>query len=250
MGRIQADEFLRAVTPALDRGDVEALRDEVNRRWVPADLCCLLTHADLDTRRTAVVTLGVVGDRGVVGCLTRCLHDDDAQVHQFAEDALWSIWFRSGKCAAAEAFREGVVALTEDDFPAAIAAFNRALDLDPDFAEAYNQLAIAHYLSGEWDASMSACRQVLALMPTHFGAMAGLGHCYAHRGELPQAIDCYRRALVINPRMSPIADAKKRLEAQLAQAESEAQAQGDAPAAVDPFRTALLDLDQTDDRLS
>lgn len=250
MGRIQADEFLRAVTPALDRGDVEALRDEVNRRWQPADLYCLLGHADLDTRRTAVVTLGVVGDRSVVGSLTRCLHDEDPQVHQFAEDALWSIWFRSGKCAAAEAFREGVVGLTEDDFPAAIAAFNHALDLDPEFAEAYNQLAIAHYLGGEWDASMSACRQALALMPTHFGAMAGLGHCYAHRSELPQAIDCYRRALVINPRMSPIADAKQRLEEQLAQTATEADSQGSAPAAADSPHTALLDLDLPDDRLA
>jgi len=250
MGRIQADEFLNAVTPALNRGDVEALRDEVNRRWKPADLCCLLGHVDLDTRRTAVVTLGVVGDRGVVGCLSRCLHDDDAQVHQFAEDALWSIWFRTGKCAAAEEFRAGVTALTEDDYPAAVDAFNRALDLDPEFAEAYNQLAIAHYLSSEWDASMSACRQVLALMPTHFGAMAGLGHCYAHRGELPQAIDCYRRALVMNPRMSPIADAKARLEDQLAQEVAESGG-GEGSSAVDPPpSTAFLnfDFDPTKDR--
>lgn len=246
MGRIQAEVFLEVVTPALNRGDVEALRDEVNLRWSAADLCCLLGHADLDTRRTAVVTLGVVGDRGVVGSLTRCLHDDDAQVHQFAEDALWSIWFRSGKCAAAEEFRAGVMGLTEDDYAAAAQAFNRALDLDPEFAEAYNQLAIAHYLNGEWDASMSACRQVLALMPTHFGAMAGLGHCYAHRGELPQAIDCYRRALAINPRMLQIVDAKQRLEDQLAETPDETNGNGSDGGNHSP--SARLDFDATDDR--
>lgn len=239
MGRVQAEIFLEAVSPALNRGDVEALRDEVNRRWKPSELCCLLSDADLDVRRTAVVTLGVVGDRCVVGCLTRCLHDDDEQVHQFAEDALWSIWFRSGKCAAAEKFREGVIALTEDHYDVAVKAFDQAVARDSEFAEAYNQLAIAHYLGNEWEASMVASRQALSLMPTHFGAMAGLGHCYAHEGRLPQAIDCYRRALAINPRMSPISDAKARLEEQLAQAEAD----GHSGSASEAPPAALLNFD-------
>ncbi|MEM9420524.1 MAG: tetratricopeptide repeat protein [Planctomycetota bacterium] len=222
MGRVNANEFLHTVTPALNSGDVEALREVVSHHWTAKDLCCLLGHQDPDVRRTAVVTLGVTGDVSIVGCLTRCLHDDDEQVHQFAEDALWSVWFRGGKCAAADQFRAGVTALTDDDYAGAIEAFREAVEEDPAFAEAYNQLAIAHYLSSEWEASVSACRQVLALMPTHFGAMAGLGHCYAHLGQLRQAIDCYRRALAINPRMSPIADAKARLEEQLTKEEGQA----------------------------
>lgn len=240
MSRPQADEFLQAVTPALNRGDVEALRDEVNRRWVPTDLCELLKHADLDVRRTAVVTLGLVGDRGIVGCLTRCLHDDDDQVHQFAEDALWSIWFRSGKCEAAAKFREAAVALTQDEYGRAIELFREASAIDPEFAEAHNQLAIAHYLANQWDCSMSASRAALALMPTHFGAMAGLGHCHAHRGELPQAIDCYRRALAINPRMHAIADAKARLETQLRETPPAADDGTVSP----PVDTVLLEFDR------
>lgn len=226
MGRLSADEFLTAVTPALNQGDVETLRDEVDARWTAKELCGLLEHADVDVRRTAVVTLGIVGNRCVVGCLTRCLHDNDEQVHQFAEDALWSIWFRGGKCEAAERFREGSFAVAEDRFDEARHAFEQAIELDPEFAEAHNQLAIVHYLMHDWSASMEACRKALALMPTHFGAMAGLGHGYAHRGELPQAIDCYRRALAINPKTPQIADAKCRLEAQLAKNEN-----GDSPPA-------------------
>ncbi|MEM9753082.1 MAG: tetratricopeptide repeat protein [Planctomycetota bacterium] len=234
-----AEKFMHVVTPALNAGDVEALRDGVSQRWKPSELCGLLQHADLEVRRTAVVTLGIVGDRGVVGCLTRCLHEPDEQVQQFAEDALWSIWFRLGKPASAEKFREGVIALTEDRYEDAVRALDRAIARDPEFAEAYNQLAIAHYLSNQWEASMVACRQALSLMPTHFGAMAGLGHCYAHRGRLRQAIDCYRRALTINPQMSPIADAKARLEKQLA----ETEADGLPEAADDEPQAVLLDLD-------
>jgi tetratricopeptide (TPR) repeat protein len=50
-------------------------------------------------------------------------------------------------------------------------------------------------------------------MPTHFGAIAGMGHCYTQLGQLDQALECYRRALEINPRMSTIARMIDRLEA-------------------------------------
>jgi len=36
-------------------------------------------------------------------------------------------------------------------------------------------------------------------MPCHFGAWAGLGHCYAHEGRLAEAVEAYERALEINP---------------------------------------------------
>lgn len=220
MGRIQADEFLAAVTPALDRGDVESLCATVKAKWSPSELCGLLQNACVDTRRTAVVTLGMVGDRCVVGCLTRCLHDPDGQVHQFAEDALWSIWFRGGRCEAVAQFRAGVDALADERYGDAVASLHEAIEIDPAFAEAHNQLAIAHYMAGDYRASMCACRKALALMPTHFGAMTGLGHGHAHQNELPQAIDCYRRALAINPHMPSITQAKARLEEQHRKPES------------------------------
>lgn len=214
MAKPTAEEFLSVVRPALDGGDAEALACAVADRWSARDICCLLGHRDADVRATVVVTLGIVGDRSVVGCLIRCLHDNDVRVNQFAEDALWSIWFRIGNAAAYDTFHQGVMALADDDWDVAISAFEHAVAADPEFAEAYNQLAIAHYLSGDWNASIEACRKTLALMPTHFGAMAGLGHCYAHVGKPQQAIDCYRRALSINPRMAPIREAMRDLQAE------------------------------------
>ena len=212
MSRVTPDEFLETVKPALERGDIQALRDRVLQRWAPRSLCPLLQLPDLNLRRTVVVTLGVIGDREVVGMLTRCLHDPDDQVHQFAEDALWSIWFRGGKPAAAEHFQNGTAALAEEKYARAADEFAIAAHHDPDFAEAYNQLAIAYYLDQKWDACRRACRRALALMPMHFGALAGLGHVHAHEGEVCQAIDAYRRALSINPRMAAIREAKAKLE--------------------------------------
>ncbi|MEM9881535.1 MAG: tetratricopeptide repeat protein [Planctomycetota bacterium] len=214
MDTVRGETFLAAVTPALRRGDAEALSRTVRERWEPQQLCPLLRHADDEVRRAAAVTLGMVGGRSVVGCLVRCLSDPSEQVHRDAEDALWSVWFRNSGVEAGKRFRRGVLALTDDRLAEAIEHFNAALDLDHEFAEAYNQLAIAHYLGGEWAASIAACRQTLALMPSHFGALAGMGHCHAHLGQSDEAKDAYRRALTVNPRMPAIRSALARLEDQ------------------------------------
>ena len=44
-------------------------------------------------------------------------------------------------------------------------------------------------------------------MPCHFGAWAGLGHCYAHEGQLVDAVEAYERALEINPHLDGIRQA-------------------------------------------
>ena len=48
-------------------------------------------------------------------------------------------------------------------------------------------------------------------MPCHFGALAGMGHCYAHLGDCGRAIDCYEKSLSINPHMCGIREAVQEL---------------------------------------
>jgi cytochrome c-type biogenesis protein CcmH/NrfG len=44
-------------------------------------------------------------------------------------------------------------------------------------------------------------------MPCHFGAWAGMGHCFLHLGQLDHALRAYDRALEINPHMRSISQA-------------------------------------------
>ena len=213
--RIDPHEFLKIVRPALEAGDPARLAEEVCQRWTPRQLCELLRHADADIRRVTAVTIGLVGDDTCIGCLIRALHDADEGVNQMAEHGLWAIWFRSGQPAAAKPFSEGVSLLCQEKYAEAMAKFERAIRLDPEFAEAFNQCAIAHFFMGQWEASIEDCRRALALMPSHFGAMSGMGHCHTHLGNLDEALRCYRESVRINPRMTAIADAIERLEANM-----------------------------------
>jgi tetratricopeptide (TPR) repeat protein len=74
----------------------------------------------------------------------------------------------------------------------------------PEFAEGYNQRAIAYFMLEEWENSIDDCEEAIELNPCHFGAFAGMGHCYLRLGYLREAMDAYQQALKINPNLYAI----------------------------------------------
>jgi tetratricopeptide (TPR) repeat protein len=209
---VNSEEFLSLVRPAIADCCPDDLACIVNDRWTSSQLCSLLRDRSVDVRKAACVVLGLVGDERAMFCLSGALQDESAEVCELAEHALWSIWFRSGSAEAQGDFRRGLKAM-EDDKPAeAVEHFRRAHEADPNFAEAYNQCAIAHYMLEEYDEAMEDCHKAVELVPFHFGALTGLGHCHACAGNLHEAARAYRRALRVHPRMETIAAALQRIE--------------------------------------
>ncbi len=206
MSMIDEKSFIEVVRPALACADPTALAKEVGMRWKACQVASLLESSDLDVRRVAAIALGLVGGQKQIAPLARALHDPDDCVNSMAEHSLWSIWFRLGKCEAAGAFKSGLALIESQDYHGAIESFRKAASVDREFAEAYNQCAIAHYFLGEYDEAIDDCQRALKLMPCHFGAMAGIGHCYCEKGDCGKALEYYRKALEINPRMDEIRD--------------------------------------------
>jgi tetratricopeptide (TPR) repeat protein len=217
---IDPNEFLEATQPPLASGDASALADEVNRRWSVEQVCSLLSSRVPEARRVAALVIGLIGDERVSGCLARGLHDRDEKVGEMAEHGLWAIWMRSCCCEASEPFQEALDAIEAEDFDRALERLDHVLAIDGDFAEAYNQKAIALFLTGRYEASIAMCREALERCPSHFGAMAGMGHGFAHLHEWEKALCCYRKALAINPNMPAIVSAVDRLQAGAPETES------------------------------
>jgi tetratricopeptide (TPR) repeat protein len=214
---ISTEEFLQAVQFPLAEGDAEGLARAVRVRWRPREVATLLRHQDSEMRRLAAVILAMVGDTECVGPLTRALYDDNWRVHQMAEHALWSVWFRACDPQAVAPFRKGLDFLGCEQYDLAISCLNESTAIDPHFAEAYNQCAIAHFMNNQWRECVADSRRAIKLMPCHFGAMAGLGHCFVQTGEIERAVKYYRRALKINPRMPAIARAVNDLQTALSE---------------------------------
>ena len=204
---INPEQFLASVTPLLEGQDLGALVTLLKANWTHQQIASLFTSENPDARKVAAFSFGLVGQACCVNKLAALLRDPDAMVHQMAEHALWSIWFRSGTPEANHEVCRGTKALNRRDFEHALTHFNRAVDFDPSFAEAYNQRAIVHYLSERFEESVEDCHRTVSRMPCHFGAWAGMGHCYAHLGKHAEAIRSYEKALEINPRLEGVRQA-------------------------------------------
>ena len=91
------------------------------------------------------------------------------------ERAIWQIWLLSGNGIVDAHMLRGLQALGIGDNEAAISSFDQVVELQPDFAEAWNKRATANYMLGRFDASVIDIHKTLSLEPRHFGALSGLG---------------------------------------------------------------------------
>jgi Flp pilus assembly protein TadD len=67
-------------------------------------------------------------------------------------------------------------------------------------------------LKKDYGRSLADIREVLRREPRHFGALAGLGLILQDIGDDKQALEVYRRALALYPRMERIPDLIKTLQ--------------------------------------
>jgi tetratricopeptide (TPR) repeat protein len=208
---IDPHDFIDAVQPLLESRDLPNLYTLLKTRWKYEQLQGLLGSRHTDARKVALLALGLVAPSCVLPELAKHLKDEDSIVNEMAEHALWSVWFRCGTPEANHQLARGAQALERKDFEHAIVHFDRAAAMCPDFAEAYNQRAIAKYLLERYEESIEDCRRAVERMPFHFGAIAGMGHCHAHLGRCDEAIACYEKALDVNPHLSCVRQAIEQL---------------------------------------
>jgi tetratricopeptide (TPR) repeat protein len=131
------------------------------------------------------------------------------------EGRIWRIWGESGKTAVAQLMREGVVAMAEGRYPAALDRFDRLVEQAPDFAEGWNKRATVYYLMGNYPASVLDIRRTLELEPRHFGALSGLGLIYDALDDPAAALRSFEAAVAIDPHLETAQERIKELRRQL-----------------------------------
>ncbi len=218
MTPIDADDFVAKLEPALQAQDWDSLMSTLKCNWTADQVLSLLSSDHQDARKIAALAVGLIGQSCCLPELSRKLQDADRVVVEMAEHAMWQIWFRGGTCDEANKHcARGAEALNCEDIDRAITHLEKAIRLSPDFAEAYNQRAIAHYLAERYEESIKDCLRVIELMPLHFGALGGLGHAYVAIGEIAKALHFYERALQVNPHLECIAELVQELRGEMGQ---------------------------------
>ena len=84
------------------------------------------------------------------------------------------------------------------------AEFQRAVDLDPSYAEALTNLGVTLAQQGRWEAAIAAYRQAVSLpiYPSPEVAYANLGWAYLNLNKPREAEESYRAAVQLQPRFS------------------------------------------------
>ena len=84
----------------------------------------------------------------------------------------------------------------------AAACYRRALELKPDYAEAYNNLGNTLKDQGRPDEAAACCRRAVELRPDYAEAHYNLGNALKDQGKPEEAVACYRRALERKPELA------------------------------------------------
>src|SRR5216683_5081627 len=127
------------------------------------------------------------------------------------EDRIWALWLVSGSDTCNLLMTRVKTADDAEKYDLAIRLLDAIIELKPQYVEAWNRRATVFFLKKDYASSLADLRQVLAREPRHFGALSGLGAILQDIGDEKDALDAYRRALAVHPRLKGIPDRVKTL---------------------------------------
>ena len=184
--------------------NTQAFSAEVTGRYSIGTLERLAQCGDRMARRAAVLALGLFGDYSSNAVLGRALHDTDRGVRMLAENGIRTIWCRVCDLVQRQNLQEIIELNSARRFDSAIRRATKLIAQAPWLAEAWNQRALALYSQRKYAESIKDCNQALEINPYHFGAATGMAQCHMHQGNRPAALDCFRRALGLNPNLEGV----------------------------------------------
>ena len=181
-----------------------ALKSSLAEKYPQETLIDSLENQKPLTCRAAAYALGEIANEDAIPSLVTALTHEDPGTRANAEQALWSIWFRSDDESIDAMMQKGVNHIKKRRYDEAVQVFSEVIRIAANYAEGYNQRAIAYFMSDELSKSVEDCKRTIELNPFHFGAFAGMGQCYLKLGDLSAALDAFQRALEINPNLYAI----------------------------------------------
>ena len=188
----------------LENENATRFLERVTRRYSNATLERLAACGPRLTRRAAVMALGLVGGYESNPVLGQALHDSDRGVRMLADNGIRLLWCRAGTEAQCRVLDSIVQLNTSNQHEEAAELATELIEEVASFAEAWNQRAIAFYCEDLFGESIFDCNQALELNPYHFGAAAGMGQCYLKLGDQVSALECFQRALKLNPNLEGV----------------------------------------------
>jgi tetratricopeptide (TPR) repeat protein len=136
----------------------------------------------------------------------------DEETAKAVEQRIWALWIISRSDTANLLMARVQKAIEEKDLDLAVTLLDAIVKIKPDYIEAWNRRATIYYMKKDYGHSLADIREVLKLEPRHFGALTGLGLILQDIGDDKQALEVFRRALAVYPKLERIPDVVKTLQ--------------------------------------
>jgi Flp pilus assembly protein TadD len=95
-------------------------------------------------------------------------------------------------------FNSGVTFYNQKNFSKAIQAYQKVIELDPTYVEAYNNLGIIYQMIGDVDRASAAYQKSTEINPKYEKGYNNLGILLLLRGHYEEASETFQKALAIN----------------------------------------------------
>ena len=102
---------------------------------------------------------------------------------------------RSKRSAAERFYSQGVAQLSRDDYARAVGFFERAVELDSNYPEAWYQAGFSYGLLGRHQDALKASKTAARLRPDWTEAWVNIGASNYALGQYKDAVDAYKTAL-------------------------------------------------------
>jgi len=135
----------------------------------------------------------------------------DEESAKLVENRIWALWFASGSDTADLLMSRVKTATDAKELDLAIELLDKIVAIKPDYVEAWNRRATVYFMKKDYGRSVADIAQVLSREPRHFGALTGLGTILQELGDDRHALEIYRRALAVHPRLQKVPDIIKAL---------------------------------------
>jgi tetratricopeptide (TPR) repeat protein len=130
---------------------------------------------------------------------------------KYVENRIWALWLAAGGDTSNLLMGRVKTAMEKKELDLALKLLNAIIDLKPEFVEAWNRRATVFFNNKDYVSAIADIREVLVREPRHFGALSGLGTIMQELGDDKAALEAYRRALAVHPKLDKIPEMVKKL---------------------------------------
>lgn len=139
------------------------------------------------------------------------LPSNSAETVEALSTAIEKLWLESGSDTVNLLMQRALNATRDRNYALAIKLLTAITGIAPGYAEGWNQLAVAYYLSNNYDHALPPLLRALAIDRRHYKAIEGYAVLMREVGEKRAALSAFRRALTVNPHLKSARDAVEEL---------------------------------------